>query len=106
MEYIGKIENDKILTDASGIVIFGAGKNLGCLIEKLKRMGLRNRILCICDNDTSQHGKKIEEIEVVSPTYAFSIYSKAIYIVYNRFCVEICRQLIKEDIKRVHLIRG
>ena len=105
MEYIGRLEHDRMIEDKSEIVIFGAGKELSCLLNQMNIIGVKSNILCICDNSLVLQGRKIDGIEIVSPEYAFSRYSNAIYIVYNRFCMEISRQLKDKGIKRIHLIR-
>ena len=107
MEYIGRIENDKIIfEDRDEIVIFGAGNDLEKLLVKLKTLGIKDRISCICDNNCAKQGTKVSGLEIVSPEQAFSNYADAHYIVYNRYCIEICEQLAKEHIEKVHLIRG
>lgn len=107
MEYIGKLEDDKKLyQNKKGIVIFGAGKELCRLLGKMEESEIQDRILCICDNDPQRQGGKMAGIAVVSPEYAFIHYNEAVYIVYNRFCAEISRQLVKMGIKNIHLLRG
>lgn len=106
MEYIGKIENDrKLLINEEGIVIFGAGRELEWLLDRIEEMKIKNKLLCICDNAKEQQGRKVEGIKVVTPEKAFQSYKNAIYIVYNRFCVEISEQLVEKAIERIHLIR-
>lgn len=107
MEYIGRLENDrKLYADEVGIVIFGAGKDLGKILDKLEKLNIKKKVLCACDNDIEKQGKKIMGIEIVSPDYVLIHYSNATYIVYNQFCIEICRQLTEQGIKKIHLIRS
>lgn len=107
MEYIGRIENDKkLLEDRNGIVIFGAGNDLEKFLDKFKTLGIRDRIICVCDNNCAKQGIEVLGLEIVSPEQAFFNYADAQYVVYNRYCVEICEQLAKEHIENVHLIRG
>lgn len=107
MEYIGRIENDKKLhMNEMGIVIFGAGKNLEKVLDKLEKIHEKNKVICVCDNDVKKQGREINGIEIVSPDYALRHYSGAVYIVYNQFCIEICRQLTEQGIERIHLIRS
>lgn len=105
MEYIGRLENDILIRSKNKIVIFGAGKELSSLLNQMDAMGIKKGVLCICDNNSAQQGKKIDGIEIVSPDYAFLRCRDAIYIVYNRFCMEISKQLMDEGIERIHLIR-
>lgn len=106
MEYIGKIENDqKLCEDNEDIVIFGAGEGLNGLLAKLEKMQVRDRIVCICDNNCEKQGQEISGLKVYKPEYVFHTHSSASYIVYNRFCIEICNQLVKEGINKIHLIR-
>lgn len=105
MEYIGKLKNDKkLVTNKNGIIIFGAGNELGKVLHKLDEMHVKEQVKCICDNNPERQGKETSEIEIVSPEYAFSHYSDSSYIVYNQYRLEICEQLVMSDIKRIHLI--
>lgn len=107
MEYIGKIEYDKDLcVNGNEIVIFGAGSGFEKLIEKLEMLCVKDKIVCVCDNDIEKQGKKIQGIKIVSLEYALNYYKNAAYIVYNQFCIEICRQLIEKGIEKIHLIRN
>lgn len=105
MEYIGRLEKDRYIYGEE-IVIFGAGKGLYEILDRLEKMQIKDKIVCICDNDPEKHGKKIEGIEILNPKQIFSSHSSAAYIVYNQFCGEICKQLVNEGIYRIHLIRG
>ena len=52
MEYIGKIEHDqKLCMGENGIVIFGAGGQLENLLNKLENLHVRDKVVCICDNN-------------------------------------------------------
>lgn len=107
MEYIGRIENDKKLyIEEHGIIVFGAGRGLEKLLDKFEEMHMKDRIICICDNNYEKQGKEINGIKIVNPQYAFNHYRNSDYIVYNQFCIEICMQLLEEGIKKVHLIRS
>lgn len=106
VEYIGRLQNDRLLKDKKQIVIFGAGKGLDWLLEQLQKLGVKDKVFCICDNNPKEQGRRIEGIEIVSPAYAFSSCNKGSYLVYNRFWREICGQLKEEGIEKIHLIRG
>lgn len=105
MEYIGKIKNDKkLLQNKNGIVIFGAGNDLGKLLYKLNELHVKERVICICDNNPERQGKENLGIKIVNPEYAFSHYADSSYIAYNKFRLEICKQLVTSGIERIHLI--
>lgn len=107
MEYIGRIIHDKIIQEGRDkIVIFGAGDGVKNLLDRLAEMKVENRIACICDNNPQKQGKQIFGINICSLDEAVSAYDDAVYIVYNRFCKEICEQLVKREIKKIHLLRG
>lgn len=106
MEYIGKIENDKkLFENEEGIVIFGAGEKLKDLLLQIGELHIKDKVVCICDNSCKKQGQKIEGIEVCRPGDVFKRYKKEMYIVYNQYSLEICQQLIKENIDKIHLIR-
>lgn len=106
MEYIGRIECDrKLWENKEGIVIFGAGRKLEELLDRLAGVHVGDKVVCICDNNCGKQGKEIAGIRIVSPEYAFSHHVGAAYLVYNQFWPEICRQLAERGIKRIHLIR-
>lgn len=106
MEYIGKIENDKkLFENKEGIVIFGAGEKLKHLLCRLNELQVKDKVVCICDNNCEKQGQEIEGIEVYEPEEAFRRYKKEMYIVYNQYSLEICQQLVKANINRIHLIR-
>lgn len=106
MEYIGSIVHDKFIQEGQDkIVIFGAGDGLKKLLENLIAVKAEGRIACICDNNPQKHGKQIFGINIYSPDEAVSTYGDAVYIVYNQFCREICEQLVKRGITKIHLLR-
>lgn len=106
MEYIGRIAHDKFIQDGQDkIVIFGAGNELKKLLGDITAVKAEGRIACICDNNPKKQGKQIFGINICSPDEAASIYGDAVYIVYNQFCREICEQLVKRGITKIHLLR-
>ena len=107
MKYIGRIEKDISLCEKNEkMVVFGAGKGLKRLLDKLEQLQIKDRVVCICDNNPEKQEKKISGIRVVSLDYALKNYRYENYIVYNQFCVEICRQLISNGVQKIHLIRS
>lgn len=105
MEYIGRVENDrKLHMNETDIVVYGAGNELENLLNKLEKMHTKSKVACICDQNPEKQGKKVKGIEIVGPEYALNHYVDAAYIVYNRFSMEICRQLKEQGIEKIHLI--
>lgn len=107
VDYIGRIENDKkISLTTDEIVVFGAGRELERILDKLTEMCVMDRVVCICDNSREKQGKEINGIKIISLDDAINCYSDAAYIVYNQFQIEICRQLMEQGIEKIHLIRA
>lgn len=107
MEYIGKIENDRILWESrEPIVVFGAGKEITTLLHSLEMLQVKERVVCICDNNTERQSGEVDNIQLCSLEYAVSHYPNAMYMVYNRFSIEMSMQLIEKGIDRIHLLRG
>lgn len=106
MDYIGRLEFDVKLQDRlEYMVIFGGGEMLPDLLERMDRLRLKERIVCICDNNCKKWGQKIDGIEIMSPKKAFEQFKDTSYLVYNKYSLDICRQLLQEGISRIHLIR-
>lgn len=105
MVYIGSLDYDEQIKETKGIIIFGGGSMLTRLLERLEQMNLQERIIAICDNNVSMQEKEITGIPVLSPVQAYKKYENMDFIVYNRYFMEICEQLQKNDIPRIHLIR-
>lgn len=107
MEYIGKIENDRILWESrEPIVVFGAGKEITTLLHSLEMLQVKERVVCICDNNTERQSGEVDNIQLCSLEYVVSHYPNAMYMVYNRFSIEMSMQLIEKGIDRIHLLRG
>lgn len=105
MTYIGSLNYDEQLKKAKGIIIFGGGSMLGRLLERMRQMELTEKIVAVCDNSVSLQKQGISGIPVLSPEYACEKYRDMDFIVYNRYFMEICEQLRKSSITRIHLIR-
>lgn len=105
MVYIGSLEYDEQLTASEGIIIFGAGAMLPCLLRKMERLKLSGKIIAICDNNAAMQGERQEGILVISPEDACREYRDKDYVVYNRYFMENCRQLQENHIAGIHLIR-
>ncbi len=105
MEYIGDLRNDKRLKEASDIVIFGGGMMLPVLLDNMNQLHLRDRVVAVCDNNQKMHGKTIYGIPMYGLEYVKHNYKNATYIVYNKYFVEICKQLVENHIDKIHLLR-
>lgn len=68
-------------------------------------MQVRDRVACICDNSPTKQGKEAGGMTVCQPERVFACHREAAYIVYNRFCAEICKQLADAGITNIHLLR-
>lgn len=105
MVYIGSLEHDVQLKASTGIVIFGAGTMFPHLLKKMEQFDLREKIIALCDNNTTIQGNRIAGISVISPEHACREYRDVDYIVYNQYFMENCRQLQENHVTRIHLIR-
>lgn len=105
MEYIGSLEYDESLKKTNGIVIFGGGDMLPTLLKKLEGMKLAGEIIAICDNNVSLQGKEILGIPVLCLDYILEEYRDLDFVVYNRYSIEICKQLLENHVTKIHLIR-
>ena len=103
MEYIGSISFDDKLYQSEQIVICGAGKMLPNLLTTLNMMQLLDRVVAICDGNTELWKKDINKIPINSYDKVILDYPNADYIVYNRFAVEISRE-INIRVKKIHLV--
>jgi FkbM family methyltransferase len=75
VEEINKSNNSiKDRIEKNGVVLFGSG-NLGKKILTFFTSKKIN-VLCIVDNDLRKQGQKVNEVEILSPSEAFSRYCK------------------------------
>lgn len=106
MRYIGKIEHDYFLKKKDvKIVVFGAGGMVKVMLEQLKREGLWNKIVCICDNNPLSGMQDIDGIRVLGFEQACQEYRDSEFIVYNRYATEMAKQLIDNNMINIHYIR-
>lgn len=106
MRYIGKIEHDYYLKEHDvKIVVFGAGGMVNVILEQLKREGLWNKLVCICDNTPQNCAEFIKGIRVVGFGQACHGYKDSEFVVYNKYATEMAEQLIDKDITNIHYIR-
>lgn len=105
MTYIGSLEYDEQIKHAAGVIIFGGGFMLQHLLNKMKELHLEDKVIAVCDNNTAMHGEKVFGIPVWAPDEAFQKYRDTDFIVYNNYFLEICNQLLENNIKKIHLIR-
>lgn len=106
MVYIGSLKfDDKLKKEAEQIVIFGAGNLCESFIADLRDIGVYEKIVGICDNNSALCNKKIKNISVYDLSIVLKQFPDADFIVYNRYAIEICEQLVNNGISRIHLIR-
>lgn len=105
MEYIGKLEYDCALKDnETDIVIFGAGAAVHNILDKMEIEGIKRKVVSICDNNSEKCPDYIDGIKVISFKQANELYHDARFIIYNKYVVDIAKQLIKEEINNIHYI--
>ncbi len=105
MEYIGSLEYDtRLRNEAEKIIICGAGKRLEPLLSEFQILGIKN-IICVCDNNITSTREDMDGIPICSLNTAFEKYRDADFVVYNRYAIEICRQLMDNGISKIHLLR-
>ncbi len=105
MVYIGSLDYDEQIKKASEIVIFGGGSMLPYLLKKMRQLNLVEKITAICDNNVDMQGKEILGIPVLAPDDVCNKNRNLDFIVYNQYFMEICEQLYKNQIVKIHLIR-
>lgn len=105
MVYIGNLDYDEHIKKAEGIIIFGGGSMLPHLLKKMEQNDLIEKVIAICDNNAAMHGKEISGIPVLAPDNVCKEYNNCDFIVYNQYFMEICEQLCKNHITKIHLIR-
>lgn len=67
----------KIRQDKIKILLYGAGKTCGCFMDRFKN---KIDIVSIVDSDISKHGKKIDNIEIISPNMIEEIEADGIVV--------------------------
>lgn len=85
------------------IILFGAShmgqKALRCLKD-------RYNVVKFVDNDKNKWGKKLCEIDIVSPDYLFSLQENSIVVITSQYDVAISQQLMQMGIKQFGVFRG
>lgn len=106
VNYIGTIENDRGLIDQEQIIIYGGGKVGRHALEVLCERGLRNNVVCFCDNDPRLFGKKVEGICVfpVEDVCRYK-YPKGTYLVASMCVRQMVESLMQYGIEDIHIIR-
>lgn len=106
MMYIGGLKFDDEIKKAEGIIVFGGGSMLPYLLKKMKQLNIAERIVAICDNNIAIQGKEVSGVPIMSPKFVCENYREFDFIVYNQYYMEICEQLHRNHIEKIHLIRS
>ncbi len=105
MEYIGDIIYDeKILDTDIRFIIYGAGKVGQRIYEYFRINDREGSIKYFCDANSSLWGQKVKGVAVESPDKLIEEYGEYHFIFAGQYADEICRLLIKRDIKNIHYV--
>lgn len=105
VEYVGNLKKDKrIINSNNPIIIWGAGYWGKKLYRELEEMGEEKRIIGV--GDKNRNVDFINNIPILSYAEAKKLNknNKAIILVKGEYDWEICNDLIKNGIKKIHLI--
>lgn len=106
LNYIGTIENDRRIIDAKQIIIYGGGKVGRHALEVLCERGVRDRVVCFCDNNPNLLGKEVEGIPVFSVSdVCCSKYPQGTYLVASMCVRQMVESLMQYGIEDIHIIR-
>lgn len=108
IEYIGRLKDDrKILEMEIPVVIWGAGYYGQELCSQLSVLKMKHRIAAFGDNDTSKCGENIDNILTMSAKDVKEMQhmNQCRILVKGKYDFEICRDLIKEGFRYIHLIQ-
>lgn len=108
MEYMGKLKDDyEIQETRVPIVIWGIGYWGRELYSELAGSIMKDRIVAFGDNDTAKCGEKVNNILTMSlkDIKEMQCRSGCRILVKGKYDVEICRELIQEGLKYIHLIQ-
>lgn len=107
IEYLGKLKDDQIMFAAKvPIVIWGAGYWGRELYFELVALEIKNLIVAFGDNDIAKCGKRMESILILSLEEIKEMQNRngCCVLVKGQYDFEICKELIREGIKNIHLI--
>lgn len=85
------------------IVIFGTG-NYGRDLYRMLKIENICSVKCFCDNGIARQGKKMGELDILSPQEAVDRFPNALYIITPRgYGDEILRQLVGMGVDAMHI---
>lgn len=108
IEYMGKLKDDYEIQETSvPIVIWGIGYWGRELYSELATSIMKDRIVAFGDNDTAKCGEKVNNILTMSLKDISEMQRKSgcRILVKGKYDVEICKELIQEGLKYIHLIQ-
>lgn len=108
IEYMGKLKDDyEIQETRAPIVIWGIGYWGRELYSELAASIMKDRIVAFGDNDTAKCGEKVNNILTMSlkDIKEMQCRSGCRILVKGKYDVEICKELIQEGLKYIHLIQ-
>lgn len=106
INYIGKLQEDKILCDESPLVIWGAGYWGKALYAELLMMGLGERIVAFGDNDNKKSGNELDNKPVLDLAAVKEMQQDngCHILVKGNYAFEICKDLLHGKMYNIHLI--
>lgn len=105
IKYIGDILYDEhLFTRDIKIVIFGAGRYGKRVLEYLEQMGVKDRVICFCDSNSSLGNVDIMGIPVWKNIEVCKEYPNADYLISGKFAREMYDFLKENLIDRIHIL--
>lgn len=106
VDYVGVLQEDSILTADNPLVIWGAGYSGRALYTELAIRGLDNRIVAFGDNDDEKFGNVLENKPVLDCATVKEMQkdNDCHILVKGNYAFEICKGLLREKVRNLHLI--
>lgn len=106
MNYIGTIENDRGLIDKEQIIIYGGGKVGKHALQVLRERGMRDNVVCFCDNNLNLFGNEVEGVPVLPVSDVCCLkYPQGTYLVASMCVRQMVESLMQYGIEDIHIIR-
>lgn len=108
IEYIGKLENDWIIKNKEvSIVIWGTGYWGRELYSELILSEVNGQVVAFGDNNVERCGENVDNMVIVplKEVKEMQVRNGCHILVKGKYDFEICRQLIQEGLKHIHLIQ-
>lgn len=105
INYMGKMQNDDIISSDNLLVIWGTGYWGKKLYFSLKELGIAGRIVAFGDNDEEKAGGVLENIPILDLKAVENMQrdNHCHILVKGDFDFEICKELLKKRIYNIHL---